>query len=61
MNAMKEQNVTFSELARRIGHTRTSVSGWIYNPGRMKVDYFFRICKALGKTMDEMMEGVWTD
>lgn len=58
MNAMAEQKLSISELARRMHFCRTSVSKYINYPGKMQVDVFCRIAQELGKSMNELMEGV---
>lgn len=61
MNAMAEQKLSISELARRMHFCRTTVSRYLNNPGRMPVDVFCIIADHLGKNISELTEGVWMD
>lgn len=58
MDAMAEQKVSISKLARRLGHSRETVSQWIHHPEKMRVDVFYRIAQELGTTANDLMKGV---
>ena len=61
MNAMAEQKLSISELARRMSYNRTTISRYINHPGHMPVDVFCIIADHLGKNISELTEGVWTE
>ena len=61
MDDMAVARISFSELSRRMGCARSTITNRVHNPERMKLGDFCRIAQELGKTPAELLEGVWTD
>lgn len=54
--AMVEEGLTQEKIAKKLGVTQTTVSGWFADYGHMSVQNFRRLCKILHINPQEIFE-----